>query len=61
MAKYFLICSWCGEKAEAQAVGKTYCELCGHRADVPQSNCDCRKCRRRAASPPAPQKRWAAA
>ena len=38
-------CSWCHEANELNPEGKTYCWSCGHRADVPRVDCDCRKCR----------------
>jgi hypothetical protein len=36
-----IMCSWC------HAIGSTFekfCLFCGHRADVPRSQCDCPKC-----------------
>ena len=38
-------CSWCHESSDAQAGRKLFCWSCGHRADVPRMECDCRKCR----------------
>ena len=52
-------CPWCEVKNEVHSTGKTFCMKCEHRADVPQTECDCRKCRRRSA--PAPQRRYVAA
>jgi len=46
MAKVSVTCSWCHEVNERHPVLKTYCFNCGHRADVPQDQCDCRRCRR---------------
>jgi hypothetical protein len=60
MAKRFVTCSWCHEQNELHPVHKTYC-ICGHRADVPRIECDCRLCRRRDKPQPAPEKRKAAA
>lgn len=37
-------CSWCHEANELDG-RKVYCWSCGHRADVPRVECDCRKCR----------------
>lgn len=41
-------CSWCHEPndVETHTNGrKTFCWSCGHRADVPRVQCDCRVCR----------------
>lgn len=46
MAKISVSCSWCHEPNELRPDGgKVYCWSCGHRADVPRVDCDCRKCR----------------
>jgi hypothetical protein len=62
MAK-LVACPWCEVRNELYPTGKTFCFHCAHRADVPQSECDCRKCLRRERTKlkPAPQKRWVAA
>jgi hypothetical protein len=57
--RVFVTCSWCHEANELDRVHKTFCFSCGHRADVPRIECDCRKCRRM--NPPVPEKRKAAA
>jgi len=45
--KILVTCSWCHESNEHRGDGlKTYCFSCGHRADVPRVDCDCRRCRR---------------
>lgn len=36
-------CSWCHEANEIGG-GAVYCRNCGHRADVPLAECDCRQC-----------------
>lgn len=44
--KVTLSCPWCEEAGETRkGSGKVYCWSCGHRADVPRAECDCRKCR----------------
>jgi len=45
--KVKLTCAWCSEPYERRKndTGKLYCEICGHRADAPKVECDCRKCR----------------
>ena len=47
MARAFMTCSWCHESNERRKGDqrKVYCWSCGHRADVPRAECDCRKCR----------------
>lgn len=46
MAKLSVSCSWCHEFNDvAKAGGKVFCWSCGHRGDVPRTDCDCRKCR----------------
>ena len=45
MKKVFVICSWCQEQNEQVTGRKTWCFSCGHRADIPRTLCDCRKCR----------------
>jgi hypothetical protein len=51
MAKLILTCSWCNEANDKlkQAI-KVFCWSCGHRADVPRVECDCRQCRAREAN-----------
>ena len=36
-------CSWCHELDEMKQ-GPTLCKKCGHRADLPRLECDCRRC-----------------
>ena len=36
-------CSWCHELNEMKQ-GPTLCVKCGHRADIPRLECDCRSC-----------------
>ena len=36
-------CSWCHELNEMMP-GPASCNKCGHRADVPRMECDCRRC-----------------
>ncbi len=44
--KVTVTCSWCHEGNEKpRGVLKVFCWSCGHRADVPRVQCDCRKCR----------------
>jgi len=39
-------CSHCHELNTLRSDGgKVFCWSCGHRADVPRVQCDCRKCR----------------
>jgi hypothetical protein len=47
MPKVEISCSWCHEPNEVRKGDskKVYCTICGHRADVPRVQCDCRKCR----------------
>jgi hypothetical protein len=47
MAKVTVNCSWCHEPNEQKRGDtlKLFCWSCGHRADVPRVECDCRKCR----------------
>lgn len=48
--KHLVTCSWCHEQSEPSLVGrKIFCWSCGHRPDLPQSECDCPRCRRRSA------------
>lgn len=49
MAKEKFPCAWCSEMTERKKGDsrKVYCSFCGHRADAPQAECDCRKCRMR--------------
>lgn len=37
-------CSWCGAMNDYQIGTATYCPSCGHRADVVEKDCDCRRC-----------------
>lgn len=46
MAKH-ASCPWCEHKQKLNSFGATFCENCFHRADVPQSECNCRRCERR--------------
>lgn len=44
--KLSVTCSWCHEPNDLRKDhGKVFCWNCGHRADVPRVQCDCRKCR----------------
>lgn len=46
MKKITRPCPWCREENEVSLINlKVYCWSCGHRADVPRVQCDCRKCR----------------
>ena len=41
-----ITCSWCHELNKLRHDGgRVFCWSCGHRADVPRVQCDCRKCR----------------
>lgn len=51
MARFLVSCSWCHEANKVQCGQKVYCWSCGHRADVPRVDCDCRKCRMRVVEP----------
>lgn len=42
--KRMISCSWCHE---LNPVGQKKCDNCDHRADLPRSLCDCRRCRNR--------------
>lgn len=54
-----LTCPHCHEPNELRrdragasgSAGKVYCWSCGHRADVPRVDCDCRKCRVKVVEP----------
>ncbi len=35
-------CSWCHETVDIAA---RYCPCCGHRADLPRTQCNCSRCR----------------
>lgn len=37
-------CSWCHEMATVGAPPWPACAHCGHRADQPRMDCDCRAC-----------------
>jgi len=37
-------CTWCHDLNAVDDAAVTYCASCGHRADAPQEQCDCRKC-----------------
>ena len=49
MKRNMVTCDFCGRERKREAFGKTFCEGCGHRADVLQRDCDCPRCRRREA------------
>ena len=46
MAKITVTCPWCEEESEKKKGDtlKLFCWSCGHRADVPKVECDCRRC-----------------
>lgn len=39
-------CSWCSTVNSLDHPGRLACTSCGHRADLPMSQCDCARCRR---------------
>jgi hypothetical protein len=39
-------CSWCHRTNDVSGEGPHYCPECGHRADLPMSDCNCSQCTR---------------
>lgn len=43
----WITCSWCHTGVNSNPDRATFCPDCGHRADAPRMDCDCRVCQRR--------------
>ena len=41
--RHMITCSWCHERNDCTE-RPTLCCKCGHRADLPRLECDCRRC-----------------